>query len=75
LAGLSVGGHDGGYGAVVFADELVEISGVERLQGEVVDPCGGRHNWTCAESGTLPIGVARSGVSWGRGFVTLELSG
>jgi hypothetical protein len=56
-----VGGDDGGGGAVAFDDELVDVGGVERvegLKGEVVDLCRRRHRSTYAEAVTMPTDLA-----------------
>ena len=48
---LAVGGDDGGGGAVAFDDELVDVGGVEGvegLEGEVIDDAAGRRAGVCA---------------------------
>ena len=53
-----VRGDDRGGDAVAFDDELVDICGVERVEGlerEVINLCRARHRSTYADPGTMPI--------------------
>ena len=65
---LAVGGDDGRRGPVAFDDELVDVRGVERvegLEGEVVDLSRRRDSSTYADTATIPT-------RWRRDDLTLR---